>query len=215
MKLLRNTVTDGGGRGDRLQVDGHPGLQDAGGRAREAAAHGGGDRAARRRPGRGGARRERRHPPLTRRACLTPTGRTARSSSSVPRASARPSSARRWPTFMFDTEEAMVRMDMSEFMEKHSVARLIGAPPGYVGYEEGGYLTEAVRRRPLQRDPARRGGEGPPGRLQRAAAGARRRAAHRWPRPHGGLPQHGHRHDLEPGLRRHPADGGRGATTRR
>jgi ATP-dependent Clp protease ATP-binding subunit ClpB len=50
--------------------------------------------------------------------------------------------------FLFDTDEAMVRLDMSEFMEKHSVARLIGAPPGYVGYEEGGYLTEAVRRRP-------------------------------------------------------------------
>ena len=50
--------------------------------------------------------------------------------------------------FMFDSEDAMVRVDMSEFMEKHSVARLIGAPPGYVGYEEGGYLTEAVRRRP-------------------------------------------------------------------
>ena len=51
-------------------------------------------------------------------------------------------------SFLFDTEEAMVRIDMSEFMEKHSVARLIGAPPGYVGYEEGGYLTEAVRRKP-------------------------------------------------------------------
>jgi len=50
--------------------------------------------------------------------------------------------------FMFDTEEAMIRIDMSEFMEKHSVARLIGAPPGYVGYEEGGYLTETVRRKP-------------------------------------------------------------------
>jgi ATP-dependent Clp protease ATP-binding subunit ClpB len=50
--------------------------------------------------------------------------------------------------FLFDTQDAMVRIDMSEFMEKHSVARLIGAPPGYVGYEEGGYLTEAVRRRP-------------------------------------------------------------------
>ena len=50
--------------------------------------------------------------------------------------------------FMFDTDEAMVRLDMSEFMEKHSVARLIGAPPGYVGFEEGGYLTEAVRRKP-------------------------------------------------------------------
>jgi len=50
--------------------------------------------------------------------------------------------------FLFDTEDAMVRVDMSEFMEQHSVARLIGAPPGYVGYEEGGYLTETVRRRP-------------------------------------------------------------------
>ena len=51
-------------------------------------------------------------------------------------------------SYLFDTEEAMVRIDMSEFMEKHAVSRLIGAPPGYVGYEEGGYLTEAVRRRP-------------------------------------------------------------------
>lgn len=50
--------------------------------------------------------------------------------------------------FLFDTEAAMVRLDMSEFMEKHSVARLLGAPPGYVGYEEGGYLTEAIRRKP-------------------------------------------------------------------
>ena len=50
--------------------------------------------------------------------------------------------------FLFDTEESMIRIDMSEFMEKHSVARLIGAPPGYVGYDEGGYLTEAVRRKP-------------------------------------------------------------------
>ena len=52
--------------------------------------------------------------------------------------------------FLFDDDTAMVRIDMSEFMEKHSVARLIGAPPGYVGYEEGGVLTEAVRRRPYQ-----------------------------------------------------------------
>ena len=51
-------------------------------------------------------------------------------------------------SFLFDTEESLIRLDMSEFMEKHSVARLIGAPPGYVGYEEGGYLTEAVRRKP-------------------------------------------------------------------
>src|SRR3546814_443902 len=52
--------------------------------------------------------------------------------------------------FLFDDDNAMVRIDMSEFMEKHAVARLIGAPPGYVGYEEGGVLTEAVRRRPYQ-----------------------------------------------------------------
>ena len=56
--------------------------------------------------------------------------------------------ARALAEFLFDSEQAMVRIDMSEYMEKHSVARLIGAPPGYVGYEEGGYLTEAVRRRP-------------------------------------------------------------------
>ena len=57
--------------------------------------------------------------------------------------------------FLFDTEEAMVRIDMSEFMEKHSVARLIGAPPGYVGYEEGGYLDRGDPPPALQRDPAR------------------------------------------------------------
>ena len=53
-------------------------------------------------------------------------------------------------TFLFDEESAYIRIDMSEYMEKHSVARLIGSPPGYVGYEEGGILTEAVRRRPYQ-----------------------------------------------------------------
>ncbi len=55
----------------------------------------------------------------------------------------------RWPPSLFDDEANMVRIDMSEYMEKHTVARLIGAPPGYVGYEEGGQLTEAVRRRPF------------------------------------------------------------------
>lgn len=52
--------------------------------------------------------------------------------------------------FLFNDENAMLRVDMSEYMEKHSVARLIGSPPGYVGYEEGGILTESVRRRPYQ-----------------------------------------------------------------
>ena len=56
--------------------------------------------------------------------------------------------ARSLADFLFDDENALIRIDMSEFMEKHSVSRLIGAPPGYVGYDEGGYLTEAVRRRP-------------------------------------------------------------------
>src|SRR5207344_993094 len=56
--------------------------------------------------------------------------------------------ARALAEFMFDDERAMVRIDMSEYMERHAVARLIGAPPGYVGFEEGGQLTEAVRRRP-------------------------------------------------------------------
>ena len=56
--------------------------------------------------------------------------------------------ARALAEFMFDDEHAMVRIDMSEYMEKHTVSRLVGAPPGYVGYEEGGQLSEAVRRRP-------------------------------------------------------------------
>ena len=91
--------------------------------------------------------------------------------------------------FLFDDERAMVRIDMSEYGEKHSVARLVGAPPGYVGYEEGGQLTEAVRRRPVLGGAARRGREGPPRGLRHPAAGARRRPAHRRPGPHGRLPQ--------------------------
>ena len=83
-------------------------------------------------------------------ACRIPTGRSARSCSWARPASARPSSPRRWPRSCSTTRRRMIRIDMSEYMEKHSVARLIGAPPGYVGYEEGGSLTEAVRRRPYQ-----------------------------------------------------------------
>ena len=60
----------------------------------------------------------------------------------------RPKTAKALAEFLFDTEEAVIRIDMSEYMEKHAVSRLIGAPPGYVGYEEGGQLTERVRRRP-------------------------------------------------------------------
>ena len=81
-------------------------------------------------------------------ASRTRTGRTARSCSSARPASGKTELCKALAEFLFDSEEHLIRIDMSEFMEKHSVARLIGAPPGYVGYEEGGYLTEAVRRKP-------------------------------------------------------------------
>ena len=68
--------------------------------------------------------------------------------------------ARALAEFLFDDEQAMIRIDMSEYQEKHTVSRLIGAPPGYVGYEEAGQLTEAVRRRPVLRRPVRRDREG-------------------------------------------------------
>ena len=128
--------------------DRHPGVEHAGGRARQAAAHGGSAAQARRRPGRG-------------RAAVADAIRRSRAGLSDPQSAerfvpvpgARPASGKTelckaLAEFLFDTEEHLVRIDMSEFMEKHSVARLIGAPPGYVGYEEGGYLTEAVRRKP-------------------------------------------------------------------
>src|SRR6476469_4341620 len=66
----------------------------------------------------------------------------------VPTGVGKTETARALAEFMFDDERAMVRLDMSEYMEKHAVSRMIGAPPGYIGYEEGGQLTEAVRRRP-------------------------------------------------------------------
>ena len=72
--------------------------------------------------------------------------------------------------FIFDSDQAMVRIDMSEYMEKHAVSRLIGAPPGYVGYDEGGYLTEAVRRRPYSVVLFDEIEKAHPGSVQRAAA---------------------------------------------
>ena len=109
--------------------------------------------------------------------------------------------ARTLADFLFDDERAMVRIDMSEYMEKHSVSRLVGAPPGYVGYDEGGQLTEAVRRRPVLGGAPRRDREGPPGRLQHPAAGARRRSPHRRAGPHGRLHQRRAGDDLEPARR--------------
>jgi ATP-dependent Clp protease ATP-binding subunit ClpC len=79
--------------------------------------------------------------------------------------------------FLFGSEEALVQLDMSEYMEKHTVSRLIGSPPGYVGFDEGGQLTEIVRRKPLLGDPLRRDREGASGRLQRACCRSSRRVA--------------------------------------
>ena len=81
-------------------------------------------------------------------ACRTPTARSARFLFLGPTGVGKTELARALAEFMFDTQDAMIRIDMSEYMEKHSVSRLVGAPPGYVGYDEGGQLTEAVRRRP-------------------------------------------------------------------
>ena len=106
--------------------------------------------------------------------------------------------ARSLAAFLFDDEGAMVRIDMSEYLEKHSVSRLIGAPPGYVGYDSGGQLTEAVRRRPyavvLLDEVEKAHAEG----VRRAAAAARRRPSHRRAGPHRGLHQRRVDHDVEP-----------------
>ena len=111
--------------------------------------------------------------------------------------------------FLFDDERAMVRIDMSEFMEKHAVSRLIGAPPGYVGYDEGGVLTEAVRRRPYQVilfDEVEKAHEDVFNILLQVLG---RRAADRRPGPHGGFPQHHHRADEQSRQRHYRRPAGR------
>ena len=85
--------------------------------------------------------------------------------------------ARALAAFLFETEDALIRIDMSEYMERFAVSRLVGAPPGYVGYDEGGQLTEAVQAQAVFGDPARRDREGPSGGLQHPAAGYGRRPA--------------------------------------
>ena len=103
---------------------------------------------ARRRPGRGGRARCRARCGATASGCAIPSVRSARSSSSGPTGVGKTELARALAAFLFDDEDALIRIDMSEYMEKFSVSRLVGAPPGYVGYEEGGQLTEKVRRKP-------------------------------------------------------------------
>ena len=135
-------------RGRRRAVDGDPGRQAARGRGREARPHGGAPPRARRRPG---ARRSRRsRTPLRRaRSGLQDPNRPIGSFVFLgPTGVGKTELAKALAEFMFDDERAIVRLDMSEYQEKHTVSRLVGAPPGYVGYEEGGQLTEAVRRRP-------------------------------------------------------------------
>ena len=181
-------------------VDRHPRRPAAGGRDRQAPAHGGRPRRAAHRAAARGRVRVRRRPPLPRRRRPTPTGPRARSCSSGPTGVGKTELAKALADFLFDDERAMVRIDMSEYAEKHSVARLVGAPPGYVGYEEGGQLTEAVRRRPYSVVLLRRGREGAPRGVRRPAAGARRRPPDRRPGPHGRLPQRDPRADVEPRL---------------
>ena len=135
-------------RRSSFQMDRHPGGPDARRRAAEADPHGGAPGRAGDRAGQGdqaavsnAVRRSRiglqeKHRPMGSFLFLGPTG------------VGKTETAKALAEFLFDDEHAMVRVDMSEYMEKHSVARLLGSPPGYVGYEEGGALTEAVRRRP-------------------------------------------------------------------
>ena len=137
-----------GHRRDRVEVDRRSGHEDARVGGAEARADGGQPAAPRGRSGRGGARGRR-----TRCAARAPDSRirTVPIGSFIfmgPTGVGKTELARALAEFLFDDEHAMVRIDMSEYMERHAVARLIGAPPGYVGYEEGGQLTEAIRRRP-------------------------------------------------------------------
>ena len=99
--------------------------------------------------------------------------------------------------FMFGSEDAAIQLDMSEFMERHTASRLVGAPPGYVGYDDAGQLTEALRRRPYSIVVFDETREGPSRSPQHAAADHGRRAALGRARPQGGFPQRHHRHDLQ------------------
>ena len=108
--------------------------------------------------------------------------------------------------FLFNDDSMMTRIDMSEYQERHSVSRLVGAPPGYVGYDEGGQLTEAVRRKPYSVVLLDEIEKAHPRRLQHSSAGARRRPSDRQQGPHGGLPQYDHHHDFEHGIAYHSGE---------
>ena len=136
-----------GHRRDRGQVDRDPGHQDDGERTGAADPPRGGARPTGGRPAAGGERRGQRRP-AEQGGSEDPNRPTGSFIFLGPTGVGKTETARALADFLFDDERAIVRLDMSEYMEKHAVARMIGAPPGYVGYEEGGQLTEAVRRRP-------------------------------------------------------------------
>ena len=192
----------GGGRGGHRrggrQMDGDPRQPAHGRRNPEAPSHGGTPPPARRRPGPGDRRGGQRDPTREGRPAGSRTGRSAASSSSGRRAWARPSSARALAEFLFDSDQAMIRVDMSEYQEKHTVSRLIGAPPGYVGYEEAGQLTEAVRRRPYAVVLFDEIEKAHPEVLNVAAPAARRRPADGRQGPDGGLQEQRRDHDVQP-----------------
>ena len=105
--------------------------------------------------------------------------------------------AQKLAEFMFGDRDALIQIDMSEYMEKFTASRLIGSPPGYVGYEEGGQLSEAVRRRPYSVVLVRRNRKSASGRDASAAANSGRRQNHRFARPQDRFPEHDHHHDVE------------------
>ena len=137
----------GGDRPGRRDVDRHPGHPDRAGRVAAAAQDGGVAPRPGHRPGGGDRDRLEGRPPGAGRAQGPRSGRSARSSSSARPASGKTELAKALAEFMFGSEDALIKIDMSEFMERHNVSRLVGAPPGYVGFDEGGQLTEAVRRK--------------------------------------------------------------------
>jgi ATP-dependent Clp protease ATP-binding subunit ClpC len=105
--------------------------------------------------------------------------------------------------FLFGDEDSLIQLDMSEYMDKHTVSRLFGSPPGYVGYEEGGQLTEKGPQEAVLRRPVRRDREGPPGHLQLPPPDPGGGAPHRRAGPGSRLQEHGDHHDHQPGHQGH------------
>ena len=186
-----------GHRRGRRDVDRHPGRAHRERGVGAACSDGRRLHEPRHRPGRGDRGHRQGRPPRPRRPQGPEAPDRRRSSSSARPASARPTWPACWPSSCSAARRTMIKLDMSEFMEKHTVSRLVGAPPGYVGYDDGGQLTGHGPPQVLLPDPARRDREGAPRRLQHAAPDLRRRPPDRRQGPQGRLPQHDHHHDLQ------------------